>query len=358
MNMGGGMNALFGIQNSRALWIVLTIAGIIAFIISSATGIFKGIRILSDLNVYLYYFLLAVIILTGPTAFMFSYGTEAFGGFLTNIFDKALFTGAAASDPWASDWTMFCWSNWMAWAPVAAVFLARITYGYTVKEVIMMNFVIPSVFSGIWMTVLGGTAINFQMTGKVDILAIMNEQGSAAAGYAVLAIAGRHRKEGNTFHLIQAALEPFKMEGHEIQYLFLSDYSFRDCIGCEGCSETYQCILQDDMQKLYPVNLESDAIILGSPTYFYNISAPMKAFLDRCYCYEIFDDHDRSIWMSLNEALGGKYAVVIAVSEQENLEDMGFAAKAMQKPLEALGYCVIQTVKVLHAFKAGEVIKK
>ncbi|MDP2813310.1 MAG: BCCT family transporter, partial [Erysipelotrichaceae bacterium] len=67
-----------------------------------------------------------------------------------------------------------------------AVFLARITYGYTIKEVITMNFVIPSIFSAIWMTIIGGTAINFQMTGAVDVLGIMLEQGSAAAGYAVL----------------------------------------------------------------------------------------------------------------------------------------------------------------------------
>lgn len=105
---------------------------------------------------------------------------------MSGFFDKALFTGQAAGDSWATGWTTFYWSNWMAWAPVTAVFLARIAYGYTVKEVIMMNFVIPGLFSVIWMTVLGGTAINFQMTGKVDIAAIIDAQGTGAAGYAVL----------------------------------------------------------------------------------------------------------------------------------------------------------------------------
>ena len=186
MNMGGGINALFGVDNNKSLWIVITLLGTIAFIISSGTGLFKGIKMLSDLNVYLYYIIIAAIILLGPTVYMFSVGTEAFGGFLSGIFDKALFTGAAASDTWATGWTTFYWSNWMAWAPVTAVFLARISYGYKVKEIITMNFLIPSAFSAIWMTVLGGTSINLQMTGKVDILGIMNEQGSAAAGYAVL----------------------------------------------------------------------------------------------------------------------------------------------------------------------------
>ncbi|MDP3305668.1 MAG: BCCT family transporter [Erysipelotrichaceae bacterium] len=186
MNMGGGINALFGIDNSKLLWVVLTIAGTTAFVVSSATGLFKGIRILSDFNVFLYVIILGALVILGPSAYVFSLGTESLGGFMTNIFDKALFTGAASGDTWASGWTVFYWSNWMAWAPVSAVFLARITYGYTIKEVITMNFVIPSIFSAIWMTIIGGTAINFQMTGAVDVLGIMLEQGSAAAGYAVL----------------------------------------------------------------------------------------------------------------------------------------------------------------------------
>jgi len=186
MNMGGGMNALFGINNDKTVWIIITILGTAAFIISSGTGLMKGIRVLSDVNVYLYYFIIAALLVLGPFAYFSSLGTEAFGGFVDNFFSKALFTGAAAGDSWASGWTMFYWSNWMAWAPVSAVFLARIAYGYKIKEVIMMNFIIPSIFSTVWMTILSGTTINFQLTGKVDVLGKMNEQGSAAAAYAVL----------------------------------------------------------------------------------------------------------------------------------------------------------------------------
>ncbi len=186
MNMGGGLNALLGIDNSKTLWVVITVLGTIAFIISSGTGLMRGIRILSDINVYIYYVIIAILLILGPTVFNFGLGTEAFGGFMDNLFSKALFTGTAAGDTWASDWTMFYWSNWMAWAPVAAVFLARIAYGYKIKEVVMMNFIVPSVFSTVWMTILSGTTINFQLTGRVDVLAIMNEQGSGAAAYAVL----------------------------------------------------------------------------------------------------------------------------------------------------------------------------
>ncbi|QGT99346.1 NADPH-dependent FMN reductase [Candidatus Syntrophocurvum alkaliphilum] len=173
----------------------------------------------------------------------------------------------------------------------------------------------------------------------------------------LLAIVGSRRKKGNTSILVQEALKPFSMEGIETELIFLGDYDIRDCNGCEACKDTYKCIVDDDMQKLYPAILESDAIILGSPAYFYNITADMKAFIDRCYCFEVFDKDDRSVWMGLNEALGVKYAAVIAVSEQEKEEDMGFTAEAMVKPLEALGYRVVSTVKTLHLYKAGEALK-
>lgn len=186
MNMGGGLNSLLGLDNSKTLWVIITVVGTIAFIISSGSGLMKGIRILSDINVYLYYVIIGALLIFGPMSYFFSLGIEAFGGFMDNIFSKALFTGAATGDTWSSGWTMFYWSNWMAWAPVSAVFLARIAYGYRIKEVVTMNFIVPGIFSTIWMTILSGTTIYFQMTGRVDVLTIMNEQGSGAAAYAVL----------------------------------------------------------------------------------------------------------------------------------------------------------------------------
>ncbi len=186
LNMGGGLNSIFGISNDKYLWAAITIVGTITFIISSGTGLMKGIKYLSDFNVYLYYIIIFALVVLGPTKYFLGLGTEAFGGFLDNFFSKAMFTGTAYGDTWGSDWTMFYWSNWMAWAPVTAVFLARIAYGYTIKEVIMMNLIIPGLFSTVWMTIVSGTTINFQMTGRLDVLSIMNEQGSGAAAYAVL----------------------------------------------------------------------------------------------------------------------------------------------------------------------------
>lgn len=156
---------------------------------------------------------------------------------------------------------------------------------------------------------------------------------------------------------MQEAMNPFEMQSIETEIIYLGDYNIKGCNGCEGCKDIYKCIIEDDMQKIYPLILESDAVILGSPAYFYNVSADMKAFIDRCYCFEAFAEGDRSVWMGINEALGGKYAAVVAVCEQLKEEDMGYTAVLMEKSLAALGYRVVSTVKVLNSFEAGEVLK-
>ncbi len=172
----------------------------------------------------------------------------------------------------------------------------------------------------------------------------------------VLGIVGSRRKKGNTAYLVQRTLEAIKSKDIDTELIFLSDYTIRGCIGCEGCKDTYKCVIMDDMQKIYPLLLNCDAIVLGSPTYFYNITADMKAFIERLYCYQIFDEEDRSVWSSVHEVLGGKYAVVISICEQNTEEDMGFAAEAMSKPLTGLGYRVIEAVKILKLFKKEDVL--
>ncbi len=173
----------------------------------------------------------------------------------------------------------------------------------------------------------------------------------------ILGVVGSRRKNGNTVALVQEVLKPFKKKGFDTKLIFLGDYDIKGCNGCEGCKDTYACVINDGMQKIYPEILEADAIILGSPAYFYNVSADMKTFIDRCYCFEAFDEADRSVWMGVNEALGGKYASVVAVCEQQKEADMGYTSELMEKPLEALGYRVVSTVKALNLFAAGEASK-
>ena len=170
----------------------------------------------------------------------------------------------------------------------------------------------------------------------------------------ILGIIGSKRKNGNTSILANKALEAAKLEGAEVESIYLGEHNIKGCTGCQGCEGNYKCVINDDMQKIYPKLIEADAIILGSPTYFYNVTSDVKAFIDRCYCFEMFDKDDRSVWLGLNEVLGRRYATVIAICEQESEDDMGYTAEAMSKPLEALGYRIVDKVKVLRLFGKGE----
>jgi len=167
----------------------------------------------------------------------------------------------------------------------------------------------------------------------------------------ILGIVGSKRKNGNTAYLMQQALQEIESDEVETELVYLGDYNIRGCTGCEGCKDTYKCVIKDDMQKIYPLIMNSDAIVLGSPTYFYNITSDMKAFIERLYCFQLFAEDDRSVWSSVNEVLGGKYAVVISICEQNDEKDMGFTSEAMSKPLEALGYRVVAAVKILKLFE-------
>ncbi|MDP0488623.1 MAG: flavodoxin family protein [Fusobacterium sp. JB021] len=171
----------------------------------------------------------------------------------------------------------------------------------------------------------------------------------------VLGVVGSFRKNGNTDILVNKVLEGVKSCGIGTECIYLSDFNFKDCIGCEGCAKTNKCVIKDEMQDIYRLLEESDGIVLGSPTYFYNVTGDIKKFLDRLYCYNVFDHSDRSVWVSVNEALKMKYGVTVAICEQNNENDMGYTSITMDRTLQAVGYRVVDSLKVLHMFLKGEV---
>ena len=170
----------------------------------------------------------------------------------------------------------------------------------------------------------------------------------------VLGFVGSTRKNGNTDILVETVLKGVESCGIEVEQIYLSDYNFTACTGCEGCRKSFRCIKKDDMQTIYDKLEEADGIVLGSPTYFYNVSSLTKAFMERLYCYDMFDESDRSVWLNIGELFGIKYAVTVAICEQNNIEDMGYTSIAMDRTLQAVGYRIVESMKVLHMFKKGE----
>lgn len=172
---------------------------------------------------------------------------------------------------------------------------------------------------------------------------------------SILGIGGSPRKGGNSDTLLRVMIEGARKHKVESHGLHLRDVSFQGCVGCERCRKDKICTgLTDGMSFLYQDILDSRGLILVSPTHNYNVTAWMKAFIDRLYCFYNFDRECPRGWSSRLAGQGRK-AVIGAICEQVDERDMGFTVDAMRLPLEALGYEVIGVLPVFRVFEKGKV---
>ena len=172
----------------------------------------------------------------------------------------------------------------------------------------------------------------------------------------ILGIGGSPRKHGNTDVLLGRVLGGAEKGGVKAEAVYLRDYQYQPCIGCEGCRKGNQCIgLKDGMQLIYPKIMESHGLVVISPTHNYNVTAWIKAFIDRLYCYYSYtDDHPRG-WSSKLAGQGRK-AIIGTIGEQTDPEEaIGLTMQAMRLPLSALGYEVIGELPVIGIFHKGKV---
>ncbi|MGI9497170.1 MAG: BCCT family transporter [Mariniblastus sp.] len=193
--INGGLHDLWGVPNANQ-WVLggIAFAIVFTFVISSATGLMKGIRILSDVNTRLLMGLALVPLLFVPTFFLISLGGEALWDYVTHFFYRNLAVSKTATgemrifspDEWSKGYTVFYWAVWMAWAPITACFLGRIAYGRTVKEFMLVNFIFPSFFAIAWMTIFSGTALYYQMEGQVNLADVIATKGHESVSIAVL----------------------------------------------------------------------------------------------------------------------------------------------------------------------------
>lgn len=173
----------------------------------------------------------------------------------------------------------------------------------------------------------------------------------------ILGVEGSPRKGGNSQTMLRAILDGAREAGVESFEANLRDYRYEPCVGCEACRKHKACTkFQDGMTLLYPRILESKGLVLISPVHNYNVTAWIKAFIDRMYCFYDFEDTRPRAWSSRLAGQGRK-AVIGCIAEQENPEDMGFALDAMRLPLAAMGYEIVAELPVLRLFDRGVVAK-
>ena len=185
MTLAGGLGAIFGLPDGPILRLGITVLIVCVFVISSVSGIQRGIKLLSDINIRFFFILAGVIFVFGPTGSIISEGVAGVGKYLAEFLPRSVGWGERAGDQWTLDWTVFYFANWLAWAPITALFLGRISIGYTVREFLLFNLAAPAAFGGLWMIIFGGAAINIDFASDASITAAVNAGGPEAAIYAV-----------------------------------------------------------------------------------------------------------------------------------------------------------------------------
>lgn len=154
--LSGGLANLTGLPSGPVSLALVAIAIGVIVLISSLTGLMRGIRVLSVINTWFFFVFVAVIIVFGPTREIFVQGGQAVLSYAGEFLDRSLLIGAASDDgEWAKSWTTFYFANWLAWAPVTAMFLGRIARGYSVRAFVLVNLILPALFSMLWMSVFG-----------------------------------------------------------------------------------------------------------------------------------------------------------------------------------------------------------
>ncbi len=183
--VGAGLDFLGIVDGASNTLLVALIAGITAIaLVSVVSGVDKGIKFLSNINLGLAALLLALVLILGPTVFLLSDFVTQVGSYLQNFvnlsFNVRPFQEDGAS--WMAGWTTYYWGWWMSWAPFVGVFIARISKGRTVREFVAGVLLVPTLVTFLWFSVLGGSALYGEVFGGGGLVA---DDGSVSTNTAL-----------------------------------------------------------------------------------------------------------------------------------------------------------------------------
>jgi choline/glycine/proline betaine transport protein len=188
MQIASGLGYIGIAEPSTTLEIVL-IAIITCFVIYSVvSGVSKGMKYLSNINLVLAALVLMFVLFSGPTIFLLREFVQSLGSYLQTFIGQAFTVSAfqgEAGEEWQGAWTTFYWGWWMSWAPFVGVFIARVSKGRTVKEFVTGVLLVPTLMTFLWFSVLGGTGIYFELTGRAELI---NADGSVNVEESLFAL--------------------------------------------------------------------------------------------------------------------------------------------------------------------------
>ncbi|MDZ7672591.1 MAG: BCCT family transporter [Halanaerobiales bacterium] len=169
LQVTSGFNFLFGIPETNLVRLIVIGVITILFMISAITGVDKGIKYLSNINISLAGLIMIICLIVGPTILIINNFTNSFGIYMSSIVRDSF---KISSDPWYGWWTIFYWAWWIAWAPFVATFIARISRGRTIREFIGGVLFAPTLASFVWFSILGTMGMESGMEVAEEAIAV------------------------------------------------------------------------------------------------------------------------------------------------------------------------------------------
>ncbi|MCM3586712.1 BCCT family transporter [Mesobacillus maritimus] len=176
--INGGLSYLMGIPNNFTVQLIIISVVTVLFMISAASGLGKGIKILSNANMFLAVALLILMFIVGPTILTLNMFTDSLGGYIQNIIQMSFRIAPLNEEQrgWINSWTIFYWAWWISWSPFVGIFIARVSRGRTIREFMIVVLLLPSLVSFFWFAVFGNAAIEVQNAGAIDLSQFATEE--------------------------------------------------------------------------------------------------------------------------------------------------------------------------------------
>ncbi len=186
MQINSGLNYLFDVEVNQNVQLMIIVFIIAMALISVCSGLDKGIKRLSQLNMIMAVGLLFFVLIAGPSLFLLQALVQNTGAYLSDIVHNTFNLFAYQKTDWLGGWTIFYWAWWLAWSPFVGMFIARISRGRTIREFLIGVLLIPSGFTFAWMTFFGNSAIDLIHVQGVTQLADTVAADSSLALFAFL----------------------------------------------------------------------------------------------------------------------------------------------------------------------------
>ncbi|ETB72872.1 choline transporter [Bacillus sp. CPSM8] len=177
--IGGGLAFITDIENTMTTKFIIIIIVTVLFMISAWTGISRGIKYLSNINIFLAVVLLLLTIIIGPTGYILEKLSSTTFSYLKHLPEDSF--AVAPFDPeykqWIKDWTVFYWAWFIAWSPFVGTFIARVSKGRTIREFVIGVLFIPTLFCILWFAVFGGGSLFQELEGiNTGLTELANEE--------------------------------------------------------------------------------------------------------------------------------------------------------------------------------------